>query len=119
MSSNKRVDERFDSRQELWCEGQSKTLQTRNISKNGMFVVAEEPREVGEEIKVAFEGDEGPIEVKMQVMWSDPPKADGPVGMGLRIVGFDKGQDAYERFVNRHLKEAKGEPGESEAPEKK
>lgn len=26
--------------------------------------------------------------------------------VGVRIVGFDKGREAYERFVNRHMKDS-------------
>ena len=89
--------------QPLWCEGQGDAAQARNISRSGMFIVAEQPREVGELFTVAFEGDEGAIEVKMEVMWSGERKEDGQAGMGLRIVAFDKGEDAYERFVSRHL----------------
>lgn len=103
MSADQRRDPRIAARQALWCEGQSEKAETRNVSRSGMFIVAEEAREVGEQFKVAFEGDEGAIEVKMEVMWRGEAKDGAPTGMGLRIVGFDKGQDAYERFVARQL----------------
>ena len=103
MSTHDRRDERFSAKQELWCEGQQEGAQTRNISRSGMFIVAEQPRAVGEQFTVAFEGDEGAVELKMEVMWSGAAKESGQTGMGLRIVAFDKGEDAYERFVSRHL----------------
>jgi len=106
MSSNKRRDPRFESNKKLWFEGQGAQGQARNMSRSGMFIMAEQPREVGEQIKVAFEGEEGAaIEVKMEVMWCGAPAEGGQAGMGLRIVGFDKGEDVYDRFVKEQLVE--------------
>jgi hypothetical protein len=106
MTSNKRRDPRFESNKKLWLEGQGDGVQARNMSRSGMFVMAEQPREVGEQIKVAFEGEEGAtIEVNMEVMWCGAPAEGGQAGMGLRIVGFDKGEDVYDRFVKEQLEE--------------
>ena len=113
MSTQDRRDERFNAKQELWCEGQEEGAQTRNISRSGMFVVAEKPRAVGEQFTVAFEGDEGAVELKMEVMWSGAVKDGGQAGMGLRIVAFDKGEDAYERFVSRHLESQAAQEGDA------
>ena len=87
------------------------------MSKSGMFIVSEQPREVGEQLKVAFEDEEGKIEVKMEVMWCGETKPGEQTGLGLRIVGFDQGEDAYEKFVKRQLKaqgidEGEPEPGD-------
>ena len=120
MSSEKRRDPRFESRQKLWCEGQPDVGQARNMSKSGMFIVAEQRREVGEQFKVAFEGEEGAVELNMEVMWAGNNEGGGPVGMGLRIVGFGKGEDAYERFVQARLKaEGLDEEEPPENPDKK
>ncbi len=116
MSSEKRRDPRFDSEQKLWCEGQPDLGQARNMSRSGMFIVAEQRREVGETFKVAFEGDEGKVELDMEVMWAGQSEGGGPVGMGLKIVGFGKGEDTYERFVKSRLK---AEGLDDEDPEKK
>jgi Tfp pilus assembly protein PilZ len=105
MSSNKRRDPRFESNKKLWFEGQGDRAEARNMSRSGMFVTSEQPREVGEQIKVAFESEEGAtIEVNMEVMWRGAPAQDGQAGMGLRIVGFDKGEDVYDKFVKEQLK---------------
>jgi hypothetical protein len=105
MTSNKRRDPRFESNKKLWFEGQERA-EARNMSRSGMFIMAEQPREVGEQIKVAFEGEEGAtVEVNMEVMWCGTPAEGGQAGMGLRIVGFDKGEDVYDRFVRDQLKE--------------
>lgn len=104
MSDDQRRAPRFDAKRQLWCEGQSdKNAETRNISKSGMFIVAEQPREVGEQFKVSFEDEEGAIELNMEVMWRGEAAESGQTGMGLKIVGFTKGEGAYERFVARHL----------------
>jgi Tfp pilus assembly protein PilZ len=115
MTSNKRRDPRFESNKKLWLEGQGDGVRARNMSRNGMFVMAEQPRDVGEQIKVAFEGEEGaPIEVKMEVMWCAPPAEGGLAGMGLRIVAFDKGEDVYDRFVKEQLHEQGLDPSDED-----
>lgn len=117
MSSDKRRDPRFEHVQELWNEGQARMGEARNMSRSGMFIVSDQPREVGEQIKVAFEDAEGAIELKMEVMWCEDGKKDGEqTGLGLRIVGFDKGEDAYERFVQRQLT-ARGLDQDDDDPE--
>lgn len=73
------------------------------MSKSGMFIVSEEPHEVGAQLKVAFEDEGGTIEVKMEVMWRGEAEQGEQTGLGMRIVAFDKGQDAYDRFVQRQL----------------
>jgi hypothetical protein len=109
MSSEKRRDPRFDIAQKLWCEGQN--METRNMSRSGMFIMTDSPREVGEEITISFDGDEGTIEVKAEVMRKvDAQKPGEQAGLGLRIVGFGQGEDAYENFVKRQL-EAQGLDG--------
>jgi PilZ domain len=110
MSDDKRRDPRFDAKHKLWCEGQGERAETRNISRSGMFVLSEQPREVGEQFKVAFEGEEGAIELNMEVMWRGESGEGGQAAMGLRIVGFDRGEDAYERFVERNLDAQGSEP---------
>jgi Tfp pilus assembly protein PilZ len=104
-SSDKRRDPRFESTQGLWCEGQARMAQARNMSKSGMFIVTEEARQVGEELTVAFEDEEGTIAVKMEVMWcGETEQGEQKTGLGLRIVGFDKGKEAYDKLVKRQLK---------------
>jgi hypothetical protein len=104
MSREKRRDPRFESRAALWCEGQTEpAAQARNMSRSGMLIVTDQPHQVGEQMKIAFEGDEGTIEFKAEVMWrGDAPEGER-AGVGLRIVGFDQGAEAYEKFVARNL----------------
>jgi Tfp pilus assembly protein PilZ len=117
MSDNKRRDPRFESLQKLWCEGQTtRVAEARNMSKSGMFIVSEQPHQVGEQIKVAFEDEGGKIELKMEVMWRGEAAQGEQTGLGLKIVEFDEG-GAYDRFVKRQLV-AQGLDGESDADEK-
>jgi hypothetical protein len=108
MSDEKRRDARVATKQKLWAEGQSE-METRDISRNGMFIMADAAREVGEQFTVSFEGDEGKIELSAEVMWRGGKGEDNKVGMGVRIVAFSQGEDAYDRFVLAHI-------GDSEAP---
>ena len=105
MSSDKRRDPRFEASKKLWCEGQTDFGEAKNMSRSGMFVVAEEPLAVGEQIKVSFENADGAVELNMEVMWCGQPTDGGQAGMGLRIVGFDKGQDVYDKFVREQLRQ--------------
>jgi len=75
------------------------------MSQSGMFIVSEQPREVGTQFKVSFEGEHGEVELDMEVMWCGASGQAGQAGMGLRIVGFGKGQEAYDRFVQHKLEE--------------
>jgi hypothetical protein len=120
MSSDKRRDPRFEANKRLWCEGQADFGEAKNMSRSGMFVVAEEPLAVGEQIKVSFENDEGTVELNMEVMWSGKKSDGGQAGMGLRIVGFDKGEDVYDKFVREQLQEqGLADPDADTEPQKK
>ena len=103
MTDDKRRDPRVPSSQQVWCEGQVQRAQARNVSRSGMLIKTEEPREIGDQFKLKFDGEEGTIEVNMEVMWRDEPATGEWTGLGLRIVGFEKGEDAYERFVQKQL----------------
>ena len=79
----------------------------QNISKHGMFVVAEgESPKVGTEVAIKFEDPrEGQVEIKMEVVWRGKGDSDSPgAGLGLRALeSTDK--TAFERVVIRHLEE--------------
>ena len=106
MSDEQRRDPRITTRQRLWCEGQDNTLagETRDVSRNGMFIVAEEAPEVGSQMKVTLKDEAGEVTLNMEVMWRGAKTEDNKTGVGVKIVGFDKGRDVYERFISRHLK---------------
>ena len=115
MSQDQRRDRRIVTRQKLWCEGQdaTSTAETRDVSKNGMYIVAEDAPEVGSQLKVTFNDEHGEATLNLEVMWRGAKNEEdnNRTGIGVRIVGFDKGRDVYERFISRHVR------GDSKAPQ--
>ncbi|MDH5672521.1 MAG: PilZ domain-containing protein [Myxococcales bacterium] len=106
MSEDKRRDPRFDSDKKLWCEGQDASAVARNMSRSGMLILGDADKEVGDHVKVAFESEEGRIELNMQVMWRSENEDDSHRrGLGLKIVGFEQGEEAYDHFVQRNLEQ--------------
>jgi Tfp pilus assembly protein PilZ len=119
MSDEQRRDPRITTRQRLWREGQEEStttaaVETRDVSRNGMFIVAEDAPEVGSQMKVTLKDEAGEVTLNMEVMWRGAKTDDNKTGVGVKIVGFDKGRDVYERFISRHLK-ATSEGGKTKA----
>jgi hypothetical protein len=117
MSDDQRRDPRITTRQRLWREGQdatATTVETRDVSRNGMFIVAEDAPEVGSQMKVTLRDETGDVTLNMEVMWRGAKTEDNKTGVGVKIVGFDKGRDVYERFLSRHLKSSE-EGGKTKA----
>lgn len=106
MNDEQRREKRIPTRKRLWCEGQDSpsNAETRDVSHNGMFIVAEDAPEVGSQLKVTLQDEGGEVTLNMEVMWKGTKTEDNKTGVGVKIVGFDKGRDVYERFVNRHLR---------------
>jgi Tfp pilus assembly protein PilZ len=106
MGDEQRREKRIATRQRLWCEGQDAPsgAETRDVSRNGMFIVAENAPEIGSQMKVTLEDEGAKVTLQMEVVWRGTKTADNKTGVGMRIVGFDKGRDTYERFINRHLR---------------
>ena len=104
MTQDQRRDKRIATRQKLWREGQETTAETRDVSQNGMFIVSEDAPEVGSQLKVTFNDAEGEATLNLEVMWRGAKDEENKTGIGVRIVGFDKGRDVYERFISRHIR---------------
>jgi hypothetical protein len=69
-----------------------------------MFIVADDAPEIGSQLKVTLDDDGAKVTLNMEVVWRGSKTADNKFGVGVRIIGFDKGRDQYERFINRHLR---------------
>lgn len=105
MGDEQRREKRIATRQRLWCEGQdAPSAETRDVSRNGMFIVAEDAPEIGSQMKVTLQDDGAEATLQMEVVWRGSKTADNKTGVGVRIVGFEKGREVYERFINRHLR---------------
>ncbi len=103
---DKRHHPRIPIRQRVWCEGQNVTLyvQALNVSLGGLFVRTANPPPPGGRFRVSFNDlDDGEVVVDAEVMWSRRGSGDEQPGMGLRIVGFEKGAESFDRFVTRQL----------------
>ena len=87
----------------MWVEGQDVRVaaHAKNLSKGGMFVVAEgEAPTVGTVLQVKFEDPhEGAIDIKMEVVWRDEKTLTS--NLGLRAVD-SRGMEAFERVVTRY-----------------
>jgi c-di-GMP-binding flagellar brake protein YcgR len=100
---SRRRHPRIETQQHVWVEGQDVRVsaETRNISKGGMFVVAEgEAPAIGTTLQIQFEDpQEGTIDVKMEVVWREEKTV--TAHLGLRAVD-SRGMAAFERVVTRH-----------------
>jgi Tfp pilus assembly protein PilZ len=106
MGDEQRREKRIATRQRLWCEGQDapNAVETRDVSRNGMFIVAETAPEIGSQLKVTLQDDGAEVTLNMEVVWRGTKTADNKTGVGVRIVGFEKGREQYERFIIRLLR---------------
>jgi len=114
----KRKYKRFKNRQKVWCEGQDQKFQVEStdMSQGGIAIVAKDAPKVGSQVKVSFVVPDGDnVSVNMEVVWKGDKKSRNSeqVAVGLRVVDFEKGQDAFDTFVARHLTE----PDEEEQEE--
>lgn len=110
--NEKRREKRFQSKQKVWCEGQelSSSAEARDISRGGMSLVTgeKESAEVGSKLKVTFAVPEGEdISLNMEVVWREEQPKGEHVAMGLRVIEFEKGKEAFDRFVADHVKDLK------------
>lgn len=105
-SRDQRRDPRAATNQQIWLEGQESRItgQAQNISKSGMFVVAQgSSPAIGSEVAIKFDDpQEGKVEIKMEVVWRAEDASNG--GVGLRAVQAQD-KSAFERVVIRHLEE--------------
>jgi hypothetical protein len=85
----------------VWCEGEDFTLlaETINVSKSGLFVRTSSPPPQGGELRVTIE-DLGTV-ARVAVRWARASSDQSRGGMGLHILNFERGESAYEHFVEQ------------------
>jgi uncharacterized protein (TIGR02266 family) len=93
----------------VWCEGQDVTLYVRalNASAEGMFIRTPKPLEEGGSVRISFDTEVGQVVAEARVVWSRPAADGTQPGMGVEIVRFEQGADAYRALLD-------GSAGESE-----
>lgn len=94
---------RVPVRQHVWCEGEDVTLYVRtvNASDNGMFIRTVSPGRAGRRFRVSFEDNGSTVVADVQVVWSREPGQGAEPGMGVEIVAFAKGAEAYHEWIAR------------------
>ena len=99
MPENRR-SKRVPAKLKVWCEGDDFTLlaETVNVSQSGMFVRSPNPLRVGECLRVNIE-DLGSV-AEVEVCWTRDAADSGRGGMGVRILGFERGAHEYSQFVS-------------------
>jgi hypothetical protein len=97
----RRVWKRAAARLKVWCEGDDFTLlaETVNVSKAGLFVrTSGAPLPTGR-FRLTIEEMDAVADV--EVRWSRGTREPGRGGLGLEILGFERGAKAFEDFVER------------------
>ena len=82
MSDEQRREKRIPTRQRLWCEGQAapNSIETRDVSRNGMFIVAENAPEIGSQMTVTLEDDGAKVTLQREVVWRGSKTEGSAVG---------------------------------------
>lgn len=100
--SERRQLKRYAAQVSVWCEHDEFTLylHTLNISREGMFVRTATPLPLGAAFTIVME--EPDVAARVRVSWVRDTGSSAYAGMGLSIVGFERGEKAYQRFVQQH-----------------
>ena len=86
----------------MWCEGDDFTLraETVNVSKAGLFVRTSGAPLPSGKFRLTIEEMDAVAEV--EVCWARGAREPGRGGLGLRILGFERGAKAFEDYVERN-----------------
>jgi uncharacterized protein (TIGR02266 family) len=75
-------------------------VQALNVSEGGLFVRTANPPPAGARFRVSFPDlEDEEVVATVEVMWSRRATGDQQPGMGVRIVEFEQGREAFERFL--------------------
>jgi len=98
----RRSTRRANAQLKVWCEGEAFTLlaETLNLSRRGLFVWTSSPPPVERHFNIVIE--ELGTEAEVELRWARPANAPGRTGLGLKIVRFLRGAEAFQRCVERH-----------------
>jgi hypothetical protein len=98
---DRRRSKRVSARLKAWCEGDDFTLlaETINVSKQGMFVRTSNPAPLSGRFKLTIE--ELDAIANVQVCWASRSRDHRQRGVGLQIVAFERGETAFEHYVEQ------------------
>jgi hypothetical protein len=99
----RRISRRTTAHLKVWCEGDDFTLlaEATNVSKQGLFVRTSSAPPANGRFKVTIE-ELGAV-AEVQVRWSRTAREAGRGGgMGVQILGFERGAEAFEEYVEKH-----------------
>ena len=89
----------FDRR--AWCEHHSLTLYLpiSNVSMGGMFLQTTTLFELGDRLKISFQGAKPTekIVAQVEIVWAH--KAGRASGVGCKLIGFLHGGESYGKMV--------------------
>jgi hypothetical protein len=97
-----RSSKRIAARLKVWCEGDDFTLlaEAINVSRRGLFVRTASATPASGRFKLTIE--ELDTVADVEVRWRRGNRETGRGGMGLLIMGFDRGAKAFEDYVDRN-----------------
>jgi hypothetical protein len=98
----RRSSKRTATRLKVWCEGEDFTLlaEATNVSPRGLFVRTSSAPPPSGRFKLTIE--ELNTVADVEVRWSRSGREAGRGGMGVMILGFDRGAEAFEEYVEKH-----------------
>src|SRR5690349_24763698 len=97
----RRRSKRVPARLKAWCEGDDFTLlaETINVSRDGLFVRTSSPASLRDRFRLTIEELDAVADV--EVCWTRKSRDHRRRGMGLRIVGFERGGSEFEHYVEQ------------------
>jgi hypothetical protein len=100
--SERRSSKRVAARLKVWCEGDDFTLlaETVNVSRRGLFVRTSTAPPSSGRFKVTIQELDATADV--EVRWRRGSREAGRGGMGLLIMSFERGANAFEEYVEKH-----------------
>jgi hypothetical protein len=98
----RRKEDRIPLDQRCWCEGEEITLYSRvlNGSRSGAFIRTATPLRPGDVARLVWNSPDGEVVVaRAEVVWTRERGGHEQSGMGLRLVSFERGADAWEELL--------------------
>ena len=98
----RRISKRTAARLKVWCEGDDFTLlaETSNVSRRGLFVrTSSAPPPYGRFRLTVQELD---TVAEVEVRWTRGNRDAGRGGMGVEILSFERGGQAFEEYVEKN-----------------